>query len=225
MEVPIKEFLSVSYGGDARDYILGSEINRGSGNSLCDGDGSGDGCGYGFYEGCGYGFYEGHGDGSGDSHGYWDSTGIVAINKQKVYVINNTLTLINSIHGNFAKGSILASDLSLTPCYIAKVGDFFAHGDTLRNAFADATAKYEQSLSTEERISIFNMQYSDRDKPIPAIELFNWHNKLTGSCLMGRQRWCKEHNIDLNGTYTVNEFISLTEDAYGGDIIRQLKET
>ena len=140
-------------------------------------------------------------------------------------MVDGMPTLIDSVHGNYARGSILKSDLTLKPCYIAKEGNYFAHGNTLREALADATAKHERHLPVEERMARFNAQYPDREKKIPARELFEWHHKLTGSCLMGRQQWCEDRGIDYeHGEYTVNEFIELTRNAYGGDVIRQLEE-
>jgi hypothetical protein len=41
---------------------------------------------------------------------------------------------------------------------------------------------------------------------------------------MGRQEFCRAKGIDYeNGTYTVYEFINLTIDAYGGNIISDLR--
>lgn len=43
---------------------------------------------------------------------------------------------------------------------------------------------------------------------------------------MGRKTFAKNHNIDIhNDTMTVKEFISLTENAYCGEIIKELKES
>lgn len=48
-------------------------------------------------------------------------------------------------------------------------------------------------------------------------------NRLTGSCLMGRNAFAKDNGIDVaNDTMTVADFISYTRNAYGGDIIRKL---
>ena len=57
----------------------------------------------------------------------------------------------------------------------------------------------------------------------PAKDLYEWHHTLTGSCDAGRRAFAKEHDIDLTSTtLTVEEFISLTRNAYGGDVIKQL---
>jgi hypothetical protein len=59
----------------------------------------------------------------------------------------------------------------------------------------------------------------------PAAKFYDWHNKLTGSCKMGRDSFVKNMGIDLEkDEFTVSEFISLCENDYGGDIVRALKE-
>jgi hypothetical protein len=56
-----------------------------------------------------------------------------------------------------------------------------------------------------------------------AMEFFNWHNRLTGSCEMGRKSFAKNNDIDLeNDKFTVFEFIEKTKNDYGRDVIRQL---
>ena len=109
---------------------------------------------------------------------------------------------------------------------VAKCGNYFAHGDTLEDAFRDAREKYDENTPLEERIARFNEQYPDREKKVPAKELFSWHHILTGSCLAGRKHFCEEHGLDYeNGKYTVNEFISLTRNAYNGYVIKQLEDS
>jgi len=39
---------------------------------------------------------------------------------------------------------------------------------------------------------------------------------------MGRDNFVKSNGIDLNKTYSINEFIELTKNQYGGEIIKQL---
>jgi hypothetical protein len=139
-------------------------------------------------------------------------------------MVDRIPTIICSVHGNYATGYILRNDFTTQPCFIAKRGNFFAHGDTLRAAVKDAQKKYEHSLSAEERIKLFLEAFPDPTVKVPASELFDWHNRLTGSCLMGRQEFCRAKGIDYeNGTYTVYEFINLTIDAYGGNIISDLR--
>ena len=175
---------------------------------------------YGSGSGSGYG--DGYGDGSGDG------SGIPVFNGRKVYLVDGVPTIIDRIKTIDLKGSqpwqcaegfILNKDFTLTPCFVAKVeGRFFAHGKTLHEAYPKALK--QRPLS--ERTKLFREVYPDPDAPIPASELFQWHNTLTGSCHMGRTSFCKQHGIDLNGSYTVRYFLSLTRDAYGSSAIRDL---
>jgi len=101
--------------------------------------------------------------------------------------------------------------------------DIWAHGSTLHEAHTALQAKLLQCKSIEERIADFKAEF-ESGKKYPASEFFKWHHILTGSCEFGRREFCRQHNIDLdNDTYTVEEFIELTKNDYGGEIIRQIK--
>ena len=101
--------------------------------------------------------------------------------------------------------------------------DICAHGSTLHEAHSALQAKMLQRKSIAERIADFKAEF-DSGKKYPASEFFKWHHILTGSCEFGRREFCRQHNIDLdNDTYTVEEFIELTKNAYGGEVIRQIK--
>ena len=171
------------------------------------------------------GYGDGSGYGYGDGSGYGDGDGVIEYNHQKVYKIDGIPTIIDSIHGNYAKGKILKDDLTITECFIAKCGNFFAHGENLKQALSDAREKYNENKPLEERISEFNETYPDNDTPIDGNELFSWHHILTGSCLFGRKEFCLSKGLDVNAKYTVREFISLTENAFGSDVIKQLKQS
>lgn len=164
--------------------------------------------------GCGWGW--GLGSGSG--------LGLGSVNDQPVHYIDDVPTIITSIHGNIAKGGIVKQDFTLRPCYIARVGDCFAHGDTLRDAVRDAAEKALQAEPVEERVARFRAAYPDYNKPVPCRELFDWHHILTGSCEAGRRQFCRNHGIDLDASYTVRYFIDITRDAYGGDVIKLLDD-
>ena len=217
--------------GKIEDFLRVDEFPNGYGS----GDGSGDGYGYGSGDGSGYGYGDGSGDGygsgdgsgsgSGDGYGYGYGygDGIEELDHQKVYKIDGVQTIIDSVHGNYAKGKILNDDLTTKECFIAKCGNFFAHGETLKQALADASEKYNENKPLEERIAEFNETYPDNDAPIDGNELFSWHHVLTGSCLFGRKEFCSSKGLDINAKYTVREFISLTENAFGSDAIKKLK--
>ena len=188
-------------------------------------DGSGYGSGYGSCSGSGDGYGSGYGDGdgygSGSGYGYG---GLFEIDGQTVFVIDSVPTIFTSVHGNVAKGFILQSDLTKTPCFIVKGHNLFAHGDDLRQAMEALRNKMFDDMPEEERISEFIKEHPEMDKPYSNKDLFDWHNRLTGSCLAGRNAFVKDRNLTLDGETTVTDFIQLTENAYGGSTIQKLKE-
>lgn len=191
----IKKFLSVDYG-----YVGGS--------------GYGDGYGDGFGKGGGSGYGNGYGDGSG---------GLKAFNGHTVYLVDGVPTLIYSVKGNLASGAVVNDDLTLRECRIAKVDNYFAHGDTAHKAFEDAQSKALQNEPIENRVKRFVARHPDFDKKIPCKELFGWHHILTGSCEFGRRQFAEEHNIDVEtDSLTAKEFVALTKDSYGGENVKLL---
>ena len=200
--------------------------------ALSDGSGYGSGCGdgygsgYGFGNGDGYGFGDGSGDGGGFGNGFGDGDGygVKSFIGQTVYTIDDLQTLIDHVHGNIAKGAILNSDLTTTPCYIIKNGNLFAHGETMRDAQESLLKKQFERMDEYERIEAF-LNEIDLEKRYPTAVFFDWHHRLTGSCEMGRKVFAANHEIDLvNGTMTAMEFVELTKGAYGGSVIRHLAE-
>ena len=142
-----------------------------------------------------------------------------------MYQIDGVATLIDSVHGNVAKGHILQADFTLTPCYIAKVYNCFAHGNTMRDAMRDAADKALENSPLEDRIAKFREEWPDPDKKVEARDLYDWHHILTGSCATGRNAFAKDHGINIDtDTFTVREFVHLTCNAYGSDAIRKLSE-
>ncbi len=203
--------------GDGSGYG-GGGCGSGGGSGSCYGDGSGDGSGYGG-GGCG----SGGGSGSGCGYGYDD--GVVSFCGQKVYQIDDVPTLIDHVHGNAAKGRILRDDLSTEDCYIAKQGSLFAHGETLREAMDALRDKLFEDMPEEERIAEF-VKAHEWGKQYPSADYYDWHHWLTGSCDMGRSEFAKRHGYKLTDDelLTVEEFIKLTENSYGGSVIRRLRE-
>lgn len=157
------------------------------------------------------------------NYGYGDGGGIKSFNGKAVYDIDYVETLINHIHGNIAKGSILNNDLTLTPCYVAKLGNYFAHGDTLEAANAALQAKILDDMPVEEKIAEFCEHFKHGEK-YSGYDFYNWHHVLTGSCEMGRKSFVANKGLDLDELYTVDEFIEVCKDDYGSDIIKQLAE-
>ena len=115
-------------------------------------------------------------------------------------------------------------DLTLSPCYIAKGNNLFAHGETAQKASEALQEKIFANLDTDTAIEMFIETFKE-DKKYPAKDFWVWHNRLTGSCEMGRNQFVKQHGFDMEkDTFTVSEFIEITKDAFGGDIIKRLAE-
>lgn len=185
---------SVSVSGSDSDSVSGS------------GWGSGSGSGWAWGSGSGYGL------------------GLKSFNGQKVYYIDFVPTVIERVKGNLAKGYIVNSDLTTEKCYIAKCNNLFAHGGTLKEANEALQAKILDNMDIDDKIDMFLKNF-EVDKKYPAKVFYEWHHTLTGSCEMGRKAFAKNHDIDLGkDSFTVSEFIELTKNDYGGEIIRQLAE-
>ena len=160
----------------------------------------------------------GYGDGSGDGSG----DGVKVVNGNKVYMVDNTLTIFKSIRENVAQGFIVQSDLQLNPCFIVKENNKFAHGDTLRDAFASLQEKLYDDSTDEERIEAFKKKFPEYDVKYDNGDLFTYHHVLTGSCRMGRESFVSDRGLSLDGKTSIREFVELTQNAYGGDIIKKL---
>ena len=209
MEAKVKEFVKI-------------EGNIGSGCGS--GFGSVPGCGAGFGDGCGdgSGFGSGYGDGCGNGYGDGDGPGIEMFNNQQVRSIDDIPTIITNLKGNIAKGFILNGDFTLSPCFVVKHNSIFAHGETLHEAQQALESKLFDEMEVEEKIEMFLKEFEPNKKYKGSV-FFDWHNKLTGSCEMGRKSFIRDNNLSLDDEYTVDEFIAITENSYGSEIIKQLK--
>ena len=165
------------------------------------------------------------GDGSGSGYGYGDGYILPqSINGEQIFIVDNLPTIFKRIMGSVAKVQIVDKvDFSLTDGYVVKGNGLFAHGRTIGGAREALEEKFWATLDAEQRISEFIKTF-DKGSAYKGALLFEWHNRLTGSCLMGRTQFVKEHNLSLESTYTIKEFINLCENDYGGDVIKRLKQ-
>ena len=222
----IKEFLATNSGsgyGDGSGDGSGNGYGYGSGYGY--GDGSGDGYGYDDGYGYGYGYDDGYDDGYGYGYGYDDGSGIKSINGETIYIIDGVYTLIDHVKGNVAKGRILKDDLTFEQCYVAKQDGYFAHGKTLREAMSALTDKLLEDMPEEERIAEFIKAHKWGEK-YSAVDFYDWHHRLTGSCDMGRREFATSHGFKVteDELLTVEAFIELTKNSYGSTTIRKLEE-
>ena len=225
LEYKIKNFLAIDIGsGDGCGSGSGYGYKYNCGYNDCDGNGGGNGCGSGSNDSKGYGSGDGCGDGNryGKGYGEGDNTGLKEINGKKVYIVDYTSTIFTSVRGNVAQGFIVQSDLQLTPCFIVKENNKFAHGNTLRDAFTSLQEKLYDNSTEEERIEAFKKKFPSYEEKYDNKDLFTYHHVLTGSCRMGRESFVKDKGLSLDGKTSVREFVELTKNTYGGDIIKEL---
>ena len=215
-EIKILEFISSGSG-------YGDGYGSGDGYGDDDGYGSGDGDGYGY--GCGSGTGTSDGFGTGDGYGCGSGYGIKSINGETIYIIDSVPTLLDRVKGNVAKGRILKDDLTFEKCYVAKQDRYFAHGKTLREAMSALTDKLFEGMPEEERIAEFIKAHKWGEK-YSAVDFYDWHHNLTGSCDMGRREFAASHGFKVteDELLTVEEFIKLTENSYGSGVIRKLQK-
>lgn len=231
----IKEFLAFD-----TDSGYGHGRAEGMGFLSCDGMGCGLGAGVQRNYACGYGTAVPDGDGRGKGVGEDNSFvanadyiphgedtpcvgfGVKVINGYEVHRIDDIPTIITSVRGNVAQGFIVQSDLQLKPCYVVKENNKFAHGETLHDAFNSLQEKLFDDSSEEERLDAFKKKFPEYDVKYDNRDLFKYHHILTGSCRMGRELFVSNRRLSLDGKTSVREFVKLTKNAYGGDIIQKL---
>ena len=180
--------------------------DSGTGDGYGDGDGSGDG----------YGF------GSGDDS---DSGNSYKINNKMIYYIDGIRTIITAIKGLVAKGFIVNDDLTLTKTYVVKDVEniYFAHGKSIKEAMKDLENKIFTDINVSEKIKIF-LQKFKQDRKYKVSNFNEWHGKLTGSCKQGRDTFLRNNNLCLDDEITVKQFIELSENEYGKEVIKKIKE-
>lgn len=204
------------------DFNVCDGYCSGNGNGCGNGHGNGNGIGNGFGYGCGDGYGSGNGIGNDKGYGCYYIKGIKAINGYDIHIIDNTLTIITKARKNIAKGFIVTRELQLKSCYIVKGEGYFAHARTLRKACEELEYKIICNLDTFEKINLFKEKFKLNIK-YPVKDFYKWHHKLTGSCVMGRDNFAEYNNIDVkNDKMTVQEFIKLTQNSFGGNVIKQL---
>ena len=208
--------------GDGSGSGSGYSDGYGYGDGSGDGDGSSDGDGYGTGSGYGSGYGSGSGSGSGYGSGSGSGDGVKEFNGRKVYDIDSVKTLIYAVKGDAARGAVLRNDMTLRDCWIAKRGNFFAHGDTLHAAVEAVEAKWGENRPLDERIAEFMKNHPSLDEPYG--DLFDWHHILTGSCEFGRRQWCEEHGYKPTDSITLRTFLTETAGDYGGGVIRQVAQ-
>lgn len=223
----VEKWISNNFGDGSGSSGYGSGTIAGSGSGSGYGYGSGSGSGSGYSYSYGYGGGPGSGSGSGDSYGSGDGSGsgydgIKTVNGKKIYLIDNIPTLVKKSKYNVLFGWIFRRDFTLQRCYVVKGNGYFAHGRTVKDASGALQDKFMEDLDKDEIFEKFLSEFKPSNK-YTAKTFFNWHHFLTGSCLLGRKNFVKNHGIKMDDEYSVQEFFSKCKNDYGGGVIRELE--
>jgi hypothetical protein len=140
-----------------------------------------------------------------------------------VYYIDGMPTVLKSVHGDLAHGYTIGNDLTTTECYVARGHGYFAHGKTAREATSGLECKILSGMDTDTKVEEFVKRF-DKDGKYPVRDFYEWHGLLTGSCKFGRDSFAKEHDISMDGEMGTREFLALTKDAFGSEVIRAVIE-
>ena len=209
-----------------KEWIKGSGSGDGSGYGYGDGygDGSGSGDGYGYGDGSGYGSGSGDGSGYGYGDGYGSKIVIKMLHKNSVFEVDNMSFIPLKVKERFVAGiSISKKDFSETRCFLGKYENCVAHGNTIKEAILSAQEKYLSSFDFEQKKEQLLKLFEEKGK-LTVKELYFWHGALTGSCKFGRSEFQKEHNLKDDDLLSLSEFIKLTENSFGGEKIKLLKQ-
>lgn len=192
-------------------------------------DGTGYGCGT-ATSGNEFGLGYGQGDAVGNclinGDGYCEtfSGGIKSINGDELILVDGIYIHIEKeISDGILYGYSLNEDFTTSPLWAIKGDKYVGIGISLERAEDNLFKKTFRDTSHEERIAQFIKEHPE-DKLYPNDDLIEWHHKLTASCRRGIRLFLQKHGITRDGYTTVSEFIRLTENDFGGDIIKKLKE-
>jgi hypothetical protein len=177
--------------------------------------------------GWGYGWIAGQGDGDGTGSGDTGSDfiqGIKEFDGHEVHYIDGMPTVITSVKGDYAQGYVILHDLTTSNCWIARSGDCYAHGETLKEAVNDAIHKRIHQYPLSERIQKFKEEYPSLDSKIKGAAFYSWHHELTNSCKFGRDQFKNDNDLDPDAEYEVRYLIDLCINSYRSDIIKRLRK-
>lgn len=148
--------------------------------------------------------------------------------EHEIFIIDSLPTILTSVKGNLAKGYILRRDMTCTPTYVAKGEDYFAHGTTPRDAYANLEEKILANMDIEEKIEKFKEAFPVTKTTLPkkhSVETFRtWFKNLTGACAQGISTFMEDRGIKEDGKFTILEFFDTIEDAYAWNSLRDLAE-
>lgn len=151
-----------------------------------------------------------------------------SINGYDVANINGCACVVYQVHGRASMGALILNDMTLTPRRFITFGSTTAIGKDLHEAYENAKSQilnYEGKAHDKiDYATLVYERYPDIDAKVPVIELCELHNFITGSCTSGIREFLLSHNVNLNGTASMREFLYIVKDAYAPDKISKIAE-
>ena len=101
----------------------------------------------------------------------------------------------------------------MTSCYVAQVGEYYAHGETIPQALSDARFKHMQAT----------MDVSSVVQEIKKAGHFTRETfrLLTGACFFGTEQFLKDRGLSEKETLPIAETLRVTRGAYGWHILQE----
>lgn len=139
------------------------------------------------------------------------------VKQEGVYMIaDGILSKILSKKGNVFKVYICTKytdGFTTTPTYIVQVGDFFAHGETVKEARESLIYKISnRDTSVYDNLTIDNILTKE--------EAIKMYRVITGACEYGVKNYV-ESLPNVKDKYSIKEIIELTNGQYGNDVVRR----
>jgi hypothetical protein len=97
-------------------------------------------------------------------------------------------------------------------CYVAQVGDTYAHGDTVERALRDLRFKLDKQRPVTEVVAAIHRR---------GTVTFNDYRRITGACERGLREGLRARGIDPDTPeLPLAQVLELCRDGYGGETFR-----
>jgi hypothetical protein len=120
---------------------------------------------------------------------------------------------IHVMKARYFKGGKIAD---MQKCYIAQIGEYYAHGETISQAVSDARFKQMQDT-----MDVESVVRTIKDAGHFTRETFRL---LTGACSFGVEQFLKEHDLHDKDTLSISDTLRITKGAYGGSVVAEYFE-
>lgn len=138
------------------------------------------------------------------------------------YVIGH-LTHIEELCEEKAIGYYLGRTGRKVPLFAFKEDGYIGIGCSYAHAMDSLLSKKIEGTSLEERIQKFVESHS-LDEKYTIKDFWEWHRYLTLSCYGGGERFKNEHNLNEDDLISVDEFVELVKEEFGGEIISKARD-